>query len=127
MPSAAVTSPNLDLAAAIRLAVQALSSDAGPNSTPREVGVDALEVAILDRTRALPRKFRRINGSRLGALLADAVVPPDPGVVAPPALAPESVPETDLSAVDGSGDSAPDDSARHEPAPELGAGQHGAG
>ena len=109
---------DLDLAAAIRLAVQALSSDAGPNSTPREVGVDALEVAILDRTRALPRKFRRINGSRLGALLADSVVPPDPGVVAPPALAPEPVPETDLSAVDGSGASAPDDSARHEPAPD---------
>ena len=52
-------------------------------------------MAILDRTRALPRKFRRITGSRLGALLGGSV-PPDPGVEAPPAVAPESVPQIDL-------------------------------
>ena len=37
----------------------------------RELGVEALEVAILDRTRAMPRKFRRIKGDRLAALLAN--------------------------------------------------------
>ena len=88
--------PNLDLAEAIQLAVRALSTDGGNNASPRELGVEALEVAILDRTRTLPRKFRRITGSRLGALLAGSV-PPDPGVEAPPAVVPESVPETDLS------------------------------
>ncbi len=61
--------PNLSLAAATRLAVDALASDGGPNASPRELGVEALEVAILDRTRALPRKFRRIVGPRLAALL----------------------------------------------------------
>jgi proteasome alpha subunit len=92
--------PGLDLATAIHLAVSALSSDGGPNAGPRELGVDALEVAILDRTRTLPRKFRRIVGSRLDALLRDAVEPPDPGVEAPPALPPESVPETHLPSAD---------------------------
>jgi proteasome alpha subunit len=99
---------NLGLPAAVKLAVRALGSDGGPNSSVRELGVDALEVAILDRTRVLPRKFRRISGSRLAALLANDVVPPDPGVEAPPALAPESVPETDLSSSpheDGESDS----------------------
>ncbi len=85
----------LDLAAAIQLAVRALSEDGGANGSLRELGVEALEVAILDRTRARPRKFRRITGSRLGALLGGSV-PADPGVEAPPAVAPESVPETDL-------------------------------
>ena len=61
----------LSLAEAAQLAVRALSSDGGPNAGPRVLGVDALEVAILDRTRALPRKFRRIKGDRLAALLAD--------------------------------------------------------
>ena len=65
----------MDLAAAIRLAVRALSTDGGPNAAPRELGASALEVAILDRTRALPRKFRRINGSWLAGLLADPVAP----------------------------------------------------
>jgi proteasome alpha subunit len=61
----------LSLAEAAQLAVRALSSDGGPNAGPRVLGVEALEVAILDRTRAMPRKFRRIKGDRLAALLAD--------------------------------------------------------
>jgi len=32
-------------------------------------------VAVLDRTRAMPRKFRRIKGDRLAALLADGSEP----------------------------------------------------
>jgi len=89
--------PGLSLATAAKLAVNALGSDAGPSAAPRSLGVDALEVAILDRTRALPRKFRRITGERLAALLADEIEPDDPGTVAPPQPAPEpTVPETVL-------------------------------
>jgi proteasome alpha subunit len=82
--------PDLSLAAATRLAVRALSSDGGANATPRVLDTDALEVAILDRTRALPRKFRRIAGNRLTALLKDQIEPPDPGPVHPPAVQPEN-------------------------------------
>jgi proteasome alpha subunit len=64
-------SPGLSLPEAAQLAVRALSSDGGPNAAPRVLGVEALEVAVLDRTRAMPRKFRRIKGDRLAALLAD--------------------------------------------------------
>ena len=62
----------LDLAAAVQLAVRALGSDGGPGAPVRELGVEALEVAVLDRTRALPRKFRRVAGPRLAGLLAGA-------------------------------------------------------
>ena len=58
-----------------------LSTDGGPNATPRELGASALEVAILDRSRALPRKFRRIQGQ-----LADRAADrrPGPSEPAPP-------------------------------------------
>ena len=59
----------LDLAAAVQLAVHDLGSDGGPGTPVRELGVEALEVAVLDRTRALPRKFRRVAGQRLAGLL----------------------------------------------------------
>jgi proteasome alpha subunit len=101
--------PDLSLPDAARLAVSALSSDGGPNAEPRTLGVDALEVAILDRGRALPRKFRRISGSRLAALLTEQVEPEDSGHEAPPVPAPEpAVPETGLT---GSPDSPPPDPA----------------
>jgi proteasome alpha subunit len=61
----------LSLGAAVRLAVQGLAADGGPTATPRELSVEALEVAILDRTRQLPRKFRRIRGGRLAELLVE--------------------------------------------------------
>jgi proteasome alpha subunit len=67
--------PGLPLAEAARLAVRALGSDGGTNAAPRSLGVEALEVAVLDRTRAMPRKFRRIKGDRLAALLADGSQP----------------------------------------------------
>jgi proteasome alpha subunit len=81
--------PNLSLPDAAKLAVRSLSSDGGPNVEPRKLGVEALEVAILDRTRLLPRKFRRIRGDRLAALLDRDVQPEDPGHVAPAVAAPE--------------------------------------
>jgi proteasome alpha subunit len=87
--------PGLSLAAATKLAVQALAADGGSNASPRELDVDALEVAILDRTRALPRKFRRITGDRLAALLQEDVEPEESGPEVPPQLPPEpTVPET---------------------------------
>ena len=64
-------SPGLSLADAAQLAVRVLGADGGPNAAPRVLGVEALEVAVLDRNRAMPRKFRRIKGDRLAALLAD--------------------------------------------------------
>jgi proteasome alpha subunit len=87
----------LGLAAATKLAVRALGSDGGKNGQSRELDVDALEVAILDRTRTLPRKFRRIAGDRLAALLTEDIEPADPGHVQPPTLPPEApVTETEL-------------------------------
>ena len=60
--------PGADLATTVRLAVSALGhSETGD----RAIGVDDLEVAVLDRTRVQPRKFHRIRGARLQALLAD--------------------------------------------------------
>ena len=94
--------PDLSLAAATRLAVDALESDGGPGGTPKTLGVESLEVAVLDRTRLLPRKFRRITGARLAALLADAVEPADPGTEAPIQVPAEpSVPETTVGSADG--------------------------
>ncbi len=88
--------PGLSLAEAARVAVGALAADGGPNAVPRELGVEALEVAILDRSRTLPRKFRRIPAARLAALLDESVEPADSGHDLPPQAAPEPVPETDL-------------------------------
>jgi proteasome alpha subunit len=106
--------PNLSLANAARLALHSLSSDGGPNADRRSLGVEALEVAILDRNRALPRKFRRITGDRLSALLAHQVEPEDTGHELPAAPSPEPpLPEIQVSppgqVESGSEDSSPDD------------------
>jgi proteasome alpha subunit len=65
--------PGLDLAAAIRLAVEALghSEGAASESTDRVIAVDNLEVAVLDRTRTQPRKFLRLVPARLQPLIGD--------------------------------------------------------
>ncbi|GGO91833.1 hypothetical protein GCM10011584_26850 [Nocardioides phosphati] len=55
-----------DLTSALRLAVAALGhSEAGDRVVPH----DDLEVAVLDRTRMQPRKFKRIRGQQLTDLL----------------------------------------------------------
>ncbi len=51
-------SEGLDLTAAIRLAVESLGQDATPSRT---VPATDLEVAVLDRTRPQPRKFKRLT------------------------------------------------------------------
>jgi len=59
----------LTLAQAAKVAVVELSRASVPNgSVPRELGANELEVAILDRGRPR-RKFRRITGDLLTALL----------------------------------------------------------
>ncbi len=60
---------DLDLAGALQLAVRALGHD---DAEPRTLAVEQLEVALLDRTRSQPRKFRRISGERLGELFTRA-------------------------------------------------------
>jgi proteasome alpha subunit len=60
---------NAKLADAVRIAIDALRTDAnGSGSESRSLGVDMLEVAVLDQNR--PRRaFRRITGSALQRLL----------------------------------------------------------
>jgi proteasome alpha subunit len=67
--------PGLALDAAVRLAVQVLAAHGA--GEPREVTPDLLEVAVLDRTRAAARKFRRLGPERLADLLAAEVGAPD--------------------------------------------------
>jgi proteasome alpha subunit len=88
--------PDLSLVDAVRLAVAALASDGGPSAPARELGVDALEVAILDRSRTLPRKFRRLRGNRLAELLRGEAESDEPGRDVAPQLTAESLPETEL-------------------------------
>ena len=59
--------PNLTLDEAIRLAVKALGHSEGGD---RQIPVDELEVAWLDRTRTQQRKFRRLDGETLAGILA---------------------------------------------------------
>jgi proteasome alpha subunit len=60
---------DLALAAALRLAVEALGSVGGDGGATRTLTANQLEVAILDRART-GRTFRRITGNALTALLA---------------------------------------------------------
>ncbi|HEX4189713.1 MAG TPA: proteasome subunit alpha [Marmoricola sp.] len=59
----------LPLEAAINLAVKALGQSGGQE---RSIPAADLEVAVLDRTRAQQRKFRRLDGDSLSGLLTDA-------------------------------------------------------
>jgi proteasome alpha subunit len=61
-------SPEMSLAAAVRLAVQALGSVGGEGGAARTIAANQLEVAVLDRRRP-GRTFRRITGAALTALL----------------------------------------------------------
>jgi proteasome alpha subunit len=57
----------LDQAGAIRLAVAALAHDSEPT---RDVEADQIEAAVLDRTRTLSRKFRRLPARTVRESLA---------------------------------------------------------
>ncbi|PZS12612.1 MAG: proteasome subunit alpha [Pseudonocardiales bacterium] len=66
----------LALGAALAVAVAALASVGGTNGAARSLPASQLEVAVLDRNRG-PRKFKRITGLALAALLpADHGEPP---------------------------------------------------
>ncbi len=98
-------SEGLDLAAALRLAVNALGHEA---TSTREVNQERLEVAVLDRTRSQPRKFRRIAGPRLAELFASTVDDAE--------TATEDVPTVEATDPEAVGDSTADQT---EPTPEA--------
>ena len=58
--------PGLSRDDAIKLAVSALGHGEGE---PRVIPADDLEVAVLDRTRAQPRKFRRLSDNEVTEIL----------------------------------------------------------
>jgi proteasome alpha subunit len=59
----------LDSEAAVSLAAAVLAEYGAPEA--RRLDAGQLEVAVLDRTRAGSRKFRRLPGERLRAILGD--------------------------------------------------------
>ncbi|OYN98337.1 proteasome subunit alpha [Enemella evansiae] len=59
-------SDDADLSACVQNAVRGLSQDR------ERLGVDALEVAVLDRSRPQPRKFRRLTRAQVAEALGDA-------------------------------------------------------
>jgi len=61
--------PDLDLGAAIRLAVTALGQSGGE---ARTIPPEDLEVAVLDRSRFQQRKFRRLDAESLSGMLTGA-------------------------------------------------------
>lgn len=62
--------PQAELADAIRLAVRALGADTSAQPAPRVLGPESLEVAVLDRARPRPRKFRRLSRETLAEILS---------------------------------------------------------
>jgi proteasome alpha subunit len=60
--------PGLTLGEALAVAIRGLGTVGGDNGKPRELTPTQLEVAVLDRTRPA-RKFRRVTGAALTALL----------------------------------------------------------
>lgn len=64
------------LGEALGLAVRGLASAGAENGRPRELGTGQLEVAVLDRNRP-NRKFRRVTGAALTALLPAGDPPTD--------------------------------------------------
>jgi proteasome alpha subunit len=76
----------LELGAALGLAVKALGSVGGENGTTREIPADHLEVAVLERKRP-GRAFRRLTGNALTTVLGPTAAT---GVGEPP---PDAKPE----------------------------------
>lgn len=82
---------------AIKLAVAALGHT---DTDDREIAAKDLEVAVLDRNRTQPRKFRRIRPATLLEILGSAVATPEvesakPAAVEPPADKPAEKPVSD--------------------------------
>jgi proteasome alpha subunit len=80
----------LSLEEALRVAVDALGHD---GQQVRRLHAETLEVAVLDRTRSQPRKFKRISGRRLADLFGHAdEQAPSGGGTDTPGTAPETPP-----------------------------------
>jgi len=86
--------PGLTLPEAMRLAVEALGFN---ESGSRQIQVESLEAAVLDRTRAQQRKFKRLTDPEMARLLADS---PETGEE-PPSGTPTDGPSTDGPSTDG--------------------------
>ncbi|MEQ6899727.1 proteasome subunit alpha [Nocardioides sp. YIM 152588] len=84
--------PGATLDAALRVAVAALGHT---SSEDRVIPVEDLEVAVLDRTRVQPRKFRRLLGERLGALLGERGRPQHAAPEATADTSPQAPPEAE--------------------------------
>jgi proteasome alpha subunit len=83
----------LDLAAALRLTVQALGRD---GAQPRTITADKLEAAALDRTRSQPRKFRRLTTPALEAVLGPAPAGSTSEAAPPPTSEPVADPSDEV-------------------------------
>lgn len=81
----------MSLPDALKLAVQALSSQANGTAGEKAIPAERLEVAVLDRTRAQQRKFKRIRGRQLARLLEADV----PAAVQADAVSNDEAPEDD--------------------------------
>jgi len=77
---------------AIKLAVAALGHT---DTDDREIAAKDLEVAVLDRNRTQPRKFRRIRPATLLEILGAAVATPEVEPAEPPADKPAEKPVSD--------------------------------
>lgn len=81
----------LDLADALRIAVEALGHSDGSDRT---IPVEDLEVAVLDRSRKQPRKFLRLVPARLAGLLGSRTALADRAEAAEPATSEPAAPAT---------------------------------
>jgi proteasome alpha subunit len=95
---------NASLSDALHVAVAALgrSPDENGQTAHRVIAASDLEVAVLDRTRTQPRKFRRLMPARLEALLGDrGPTTPAPDETSAAAETPaETPPETEIDPAD---------------------------
>ncbi|MEJ7705878.1 MAG: proteasome subunit alpha [Nocardioidaceae bacterium] len=99
----------MDLTTGLGQAVAALGHD-GPQ--PRTIPADRLEIAVLDRSRSRPRKFRRISGAPLVALFAAA------GLHEPSTVEAEADTAETATAESGQAQSAPAETGTAETASE---------
>jgi len=90
----------LSLAGAMEVAIAALAGQANGDQQPAAMTGAQLEVALLDRSRA-HRKFRRLSGTRLDDLLAEAGAANGAGSAA--AASEPDASGTDASGTDASG------------------------
>jgi proteasome alpha subunit len=67
-------SDGVDLATALRLAVDGLGHD---GEQVRTITAEKLEVAVLDRARSQPRKFRRLTPAALDSILGPRAAEPE--------------------------------------------------